>query len=75
MKWISVKNRLPKSNQLVKIKADYAPDEYFEGEAIFTLYDIDAYNEAWGWTIKKDYNCTLKPTHWIPLHKEPDELD
>ena len=67
--WISLNKQLPPQNINIKIKAQYHDDQYVEAEAVFKIYYVDKYTEAWGWSLKKEDQekyGTLKPTHWIP---------
>jgi len=72
--WISVKDRYPKSGQHVKIRSLCEQGEYcFEGQATYSLIDVDETTEAIHWTNLKEYSCTLRPTHWQPLPEPPNE--
>jgi hypothetical protein len=70
MNWISVKEELPPQEIKIKIKAQYSDAEIIEAEAIFKIYDIDEFTEAWAWNLSaeqaKKYG-TLKPTHWAEI--------
>lgn len=67
MKWVSVKDRYPEHEQLVKIKIwDDENERDCEVKAIFQ--DCEDFRS---WTIKKEDHkgrkLIAKPTHWMPL--------
>jgi hypothetical protein len=71
--WISVKDRPPKKGQKVKIRAGTV--EIIDAEAVFNIYDIDEFHEAWGWNMDdENYKIfgTLRPTHWAELPSPPE---
>lgn len=65
--WISIKDNVPKNKQKVMIKTFDRNGNDMEIEAIFTIYDIDEENLAWGWNIGQRTDTIARPTHWMPL--------
>lgn len=69
--WISLTERPPENGQKVRIKTYDKNGENIEIDAIFTLYDIDEWTEAWGWNIGQRDDTIARPTHWMPLPLPP----
>jgi len=65
--WIDIKDQLPPQGEKIKIKTYNKMDEIVEIDATFTIYDIDEYTEAYGWSIGKEHDIIAKPTHWAKI--------
>lgn len=71
MKWISVKDKLPKLNEFVLatdgkyfwVATRYASDEEEIGKPFLTSYICTCCN----------MECDFEATHWMPLPEPPEE--
>ena len=64
MKWISVKDRLPKIRKPVLIYVEYGK--------IATAYCNNYINKTWGWTDwMRGHHSYGSVTHWMPLPDPP----
>lgn len=77
MKWISVKDRLPKKNEEVlffdkKIFSGYWYDDYegFKNLGLKIVWQCNC--ECFGMDHGRE---TYYPTHWMPLPKYPEEIN
>ncbi len=70
-KWISVKDRLPESNELVLVIASGKPKDNI---TLYGACELAEYYDSYGWILEMwpEWMGAVV-THWMPLPEPPGE--